>query len=262
MTEDMETGLVHAIVEMENVVQTKKADETNPQPEIKETNPLKARLIEMLTENTGVHMMDSGGDNNRAWQRNRQVEDWDGRPETTVDAYSSDDWHVTKDVYHFLYEHLEITEQSEKLDVMFQALTDKSDDYYLADMEEFAKQFDNNSRIENTYNFENTLNQTLQFVSFEYNDIAYLILQIHGGADVRGGYTKPRIFAFSDEPANFHCSMTDINCTCSECGNDYYTDDCGCHWYNDRGSGNDSLDVEVKDGKIFHKDCGGELKFR
>ena len=33
----------------------------------------------MLTENTGVHFLDSGGDDNRRWQRNQGV-DFDSKP--------------------------------------------------------------------------------------------------------------------------------------------------------------------------------------
>jgi hypothetical protein len=48
----------------------------------------------------------------------------------------------------------------------------------------------------NTYNGENLVDQVLQYVLFTNNFGGYIALQIHGGADVRGGYTKPRIFEF------------------------------------------------------------------
>src|SRR3954453_2997548 len=70
-------------------------------------------------------------------------------------------------------------------------------------IEELAEQYyhppggiygDGNAITYNTYNGEDCLSQTLQFTYFEHEDSAYVLLQIHGGADVRGGYTAPRAF--------------------------------------------------------------------
>ena len=43
-------------------------------------------IYEMLTESTGKHMLDSGGDNNRHWQRNQQksLEDFENEPRQWV----------------------------------------------------------------------------------------------------------------------------------------------------------------------------------
>jgi hypothetical protein len=46
----------------------------------------------------------------------------------------------------------------------------------------------------NTYNEECLLDQTLQFVYFVCDNTPYVILQVHGGCDVRGGYTTPVVF--------------------------------------------------------------------
>jgi hypothetical protein len=43
---------------------------------------------------------------------------------------------------------------------------------------------------ENTYNHDNRLDRTLQWASCG----EYVALQVHGGADVRGGYTRPYVF--------------------------------------------------------------------
>jgi len=47
----------------------------------------------------------------------------------------------------------------------------------------------------NTYNHESNLDQTLQYTYFTNTCGEFIILQVHGGADVRGGYTKPRVFS-------------------------------------------------------------------
>ena len=46
----------------------------------------------------------------------------------------------------------------------------------------------------NTYNYENNLSQVLLFRVFVINNEPYVLLQIHGGCDVRGGYTDIKCF--------------------------------------------------------------------
>ncbi len=71
---------------------------------------------------------------------------------------------------------------------------------------------------DNSYNHENLLSQTIQYTLFcgEYGE--FVALQIHGGCDVRGGYTKPRIFSFGNRSeydiidyarANIYCTGKD-----------------------------------------------------
>jgi hypothetical protein len=50
----------------------------------------------------------------------------------------------------------------------------------------------------NTYNDENLLDQTLLFRFFTLEHESYVVLQVHGGADVRGGYSDPKVFALGD----------------------------------------------------------------
>jgi hypothetical protein len=80
----------------------------------------------------------------------------------------------------------------------------------------------------NTYNSENLLDRTLQFCLFTLTDTdedesstigwipdgTYVLLQVHGGADVRGGYTKPRLFLVDadDDADMFSFSDACIGC--------------------------------------------------
>lgn len=55
---------------------------------------------------------------------------------------------------------------------------------------------------ENSYNGECALSQTIQFTAFGLDTGGtasgpFVLLQVHGGADVRGGYTTPRLFSFN-----------------------------------------------------------------
>lgn len=56
----------------------------------------------------------------------------------------------------------------------------------------------------NTYNHECSLDQTIQFTSFTVDYQEYVVLQVHGGCDVRGGYTNPKLFEVSGEENCLH----------------------------------------------------------
>ena len=51
----------------------------------------------------------------------------------------------------------------------------------------------------NTYNGDSDLSQVLQGSWLEMDGEPYLLLQIHGGCDVRGGYTDAKLFKPSDD---------------------------------------------------------------
>jgi hypothetical protein len=97
----------------------------------------------------------------------------------------------------------------------------------------------------NSYNEENLLEQTILFTYFELrshpgrggNLGTYVVLQIHGGCDVRGGYTRPRVFRVDDEDelTIFDFRQGSIGCAGPE-GHWWTTDD-GYHWYRDGACG-------------------------
>lgn len=51
----------------------------------------------------------------------------------------------------------------------------------------------------NTYNSDSDLSQILQYSWLTINDEQYLLLQIHGGCDARGGYTDAKLFKPTEE---------------------------------------------------------------
>ena len=79
--------------------------------------------------------------------------------------------------------------------------------------------------VVNSYNEENMLSQDIQYVYFTWNENsryghrrsgeAYVVLQIHGGADIRGGYSKPHVFKIDhdDETAIFDQAKGTVYCT-------------------------------------------------
>ncbi len=84
-------SLINAMISAENSVANKKAEEEAPkQKDFADYTPVERQIAKMLTENTGVHMMDSGGFYGRAWQQNRKVKDFKSRPAVTVETYLSE----------------------------------------------------------------------------------------------------------------------------------------------------------------------------
>lgn len=206
-------------------------------------------LISMLTENTGRHMLDSGGAYGRHWERN-QGRDFEAEDHASVEfrTWGADreiEVSISKSTFHYLNEHLEFDAE---MDQRLQAIIDESDRYtsYGEDIETFfdtldpdllsGPEGDGKPYGDNSYNHESLLDQTIQYTYFDYDGDPYVILQIHGGCDVRGGYTAPRVFKMSDSFAlNFDC---DASIDCPECRAYWSTDD-GYHMYFE-GSSRDS----------------------
>lgn len=155
-------------------------------------------IYEMLTENTGRHILDSGGDSGRAWQRNqvKTLEDFRNEARVHFDARYYD---ATLSTFHHLTEKLTYSEE------WTQELNDymaNTDSYWLEMMESFPQSMGwKRVFTDNSYNHESILSQVIQYCVY-YTGEEYLVaLQIHGGADVRGGYTRPRVFSIDEEYA-------------------------------------------------------------
>lgn len=214
-------------------------------------------LAAMLKENTGSHMLDSGGVYGRNWQRN-QDRDFNAEDSATLrfDTWGTDhnlSIDLTLNVYHWL---LERCEYDSELDSRLQQIIEDSDRYtsYGECLELFFDQLRANEDNEltglygdgdpvgdNTYNGESLLSQVLQYTYFELNGESYIALQIHGGCDVRGGYTSPRIFSCDD--SILFTSDGSIYCSNIECRASWYTDD-AYHFYSD-GHDYDLADLRV-----------------
>ena len=164
-------------------------------------------IYEMLTENTGRHFADSGFADGRHWQRNQKKTLQDFEDED-VEKYEYSEWTDSKgiknaeltrtlSVFHYLSE-LETDSMCEE----FNSINTESNnwDSPLYGVSEEAYQFLTDGfdvdviRDFNTYNEDSDLSQVLQGSWLSIDGETYLILQIHNGADVRGGYTYARMF--------------------------------------------------------------------
>jgi hypothetical protein len=181
----------------------------------------------MLTENTGAHFLDSGGAYGRNHERNRAktIEDFEAEPRVAVDISFWENQGVkrgeimlTQSVYHFLTAALEYDQALDDLFSEFSDLPENESEGWLTLMEAFPTWLAENHGddygdrpqvgIENTYNGEDSLSQTIQYARFtldggEWVYGEYALVQIHGGCDVRGGYTRPRAFLVGECPDLF-----------------------------------------------------------
>lgn len=164
-------------------------------------------IYNMLMENTGTHMLDSGGGSGRHWQRNekKSIDDFKKESEATLGFDVSGDriyLDPTVSVFHKLTKVLEEDELCKEFNAMKVNKWD-SEKYYGQSKEGenflFQNGFsvcENRAGVWNTYNFENCFSQVLQGCDLEgeYTCDKYVLLQIHQGADVRGGYTDAKLF--------------------------------------------------------------------
>ena len=166
-------------------------------------------LLEMLTEDTGRHMLDSGGDSGRHWQRNQAltVEALKNEPATVLDVKYGE---ATLSLFHHLSEKLTYSpEWTEE----FNDWSGNRDVSWLELMETFPQSMGwRRLFTENSYNRESLLSQVIQYTVYDTGSEILVALQVHGGADVRGGYTRPRIFSIDSEyelvmeNASIYCS--------------------------------------------------------
>lgn len=131
----------------------------------------------------------------------------------------------------------------------------------------------------NTFNHGTLLDQTLLFVHFELRCSelrreclgTYVVLQIHGGCDVRGGYTRPRVFRvevgafdhFDRERGVIGCTGPHTHRWVSDDGYRWERDDSGrgerrrLEEYPVRGAEDDVHADGIREGVIVVRDAQG-----
>lgn len=272
--------IVRGMAETLSAMETQEAEVRHPEPKrAKGYTQVERELVGVLTENTGAHILDSGGAYGRAWQRNRDIEDFRKLPKVEVVCWKDGEVDLSISVFHYLNAFLEIDDDVRRLRRMFSRFERKpenKDKGWLEIMEEFADYLrDKHGYFArptfNTYNNDSLLSQVLQGICFgedEDDESPFILLQIHGGCDVRGGYTKPKLFRINDI-SYFAMAETELDATCT-C-HQFYTDDCGYHWYdndsNDRGMP-DSWKPQPKvedpkdwEYKLVCQACGKDVEF-
>ena len=194
---------------------------------------LENRISAMLRENTGASILDSGGAYGRHWQKNKKRNF--AKESSFMVCLDNYGFQVERNIYFFLIDNLRITPDSEAWDNLFRK---KFKDRQYPDITDFldfvrdeygasgpmgeGKPFDFN-----TYNGESQLSQVLQGGLFGFKNKSFVVLQIHNGCDVRGGYTDARIFELADECAMMYQDFSIL----FDDGSYISTDDAGNNWY-------------------------------
>ena len=175
-------------------------------------------LASQFTENTGRHIMDSGGAYGRNWERNqgKTADTWMTAPSATIHDQGTEYAYVTINTFRWLESRLDFDPD---MQARFDEFSAGSTAPWLVDMRDFAESVHDGTgydeiNVVNTYNYDSLLDEVLQWVEFSYEDERFVLLQYHGGCDVRGGYTAPKVYrlyehseyALFDEVVEFYCS--------------------------------------------------------
>ena len=176
---------------------------------------IEQRVYNMLTENTGIHPMDSGMAEGRGWQKNQKktLNDFIKEPRVTYeidgDGKDSSDINPTVSLFHYLVNNLEEDEICEAFnrlpckewDSEYYGISQKQEEYLLNRLGLSPV-----GEAGNSYNDDSMLSQVIQWQGFtnDGTNIAdYILLQIHNGADVRGGYTDAKLFKICNDSGYF-----------------------------------------------------------
>lgn len=252
------------------------------QPEEFETRQI---IADMLKENTGKHLLDSGSAYGRNWEANQGKE----FEEQSAASFDLEEWDGGIDVitsvstYHFLKHRLEFDREAFQINKQFYERAtsgELKDSSWLSCMTACF-----GDTTVNTYNheFHNT-DQVLQFVCFTLEHVGYaderdprpedreftidnqilqarpdvhgdwVALQIHGGCDVRGGYTAPVVFKAS-HGCDYIIMEVTTDVSCPVCGW------IGCQYETINEGAWDELELvdeheESGRTELVHKECG------
>mgnify|MGYP003148249071 CR=1 FL=1 len=206
----------------------------------------------MLTTNTGTHMLDSGGDCGRNWQRNqgKTLDDFKAEPAALLNWYvkrdddgniTSAEPEVTTSVFHKLTSGIIwLDDLCREFNAM--PCEDWHGGAYYGTSAEQTEWLDLHGFEQrrgcdgwNTYNWAANFSQTMQGHDLELNGENYVLIQIHGGADVRGGYTDAKLFRLSDHYEHYAVVVEDCGFSVDIPDNDYLTLDWRGEWINSDG---------------------------
>lgn len=180
---------------------------------------LEQTLFDMWTENTGTHMCDSGGEDGRNWQRNRKktVEDFNSAPSASLSLELSKNGDLWACAYASMWHHLNATLELDDICHEFNAMEvedwegDKAYGLSAAGQDALDCLEAEWKDPWNTYNWENNWDAVLQGCNLEINGDSYVLIQYHGGADVRGGYTDAKLFKIADMMEDYFIYRDDVS---------------------------------------------------
>jgi len=211
-------------------------------------NETQSVLLSMFTENTGKHMLDSGGAYGRNWQRNQSKSYAELASEYktargSIRTYKGESTFELEATVNSLTYIENQTNYAKQWDKAFHSIAKKKEyeeDSWMEFMETGFKEFLESQGCVfgeeyggNSYNGESALSQVIQWQSYsfetkegkEHNIVA---IQIYGGSDVRGGYSTPHIFECDDIP---WFSGNSVYVGCGNCGSSFDSENGGYSYY-------------------------------
>jgi hypothetical protein len=177
---------------------------------VKENNmdAVKNLVYGLLTENTGSALGDSGDAYGRHWQRNakKSIQDFDNEPQAVLEISQWNDGTYeaipTISLYHHLTNILSLDDLCNEFNA--QPVNDWDSDEYYGVSSAGEKWLEDNGfetlgDTFNSYNGDSCLSQVIQGETFKRDFEYYALIQVHGGCDVRGGYTDAKLFKLDEE---------------------------------------------------------------
>lgn len=213
--------------------QLESIDATKKSPKQKDPgyNKTEKQIVNMLTENTGAHILDSGGIYGRHWQRNRLIQDFRDLPHI---RYNNGEYFI-KSLFHVLNDHLEFDPKMQNKLNRFGNREKYKKESWDNVLDDFLESLDAKNIVSGyTYNEETVIDQDFIYYTFDLCDESYIIIRTHNGSDARGGFSDPKCFKVNDydAPGTFlFMDLSSISGSC-ECG---YCDssDAGYYWESD-----------------------------
>jgi hypothetical protein len=155
---------------------------------------LEKRIYEMFTTNTGKAMGDSGSAYGRHWERNIQLSFEDFNKEKEYIVYLEKDPYVVVDTFKLFQNNLEYTPLQDEFDATG---LEKDFENYEKWLEEKGYELD---IIRNSYNDDVAYTQVYEYAYvLQDGHPSHIIISLHQGCDIRGGYTDCYIFGLSQE---------------------------------------------------------------
>ena len=209
-------------------------------------------IYDMMIECTGSALCDSGDLYGRGWQMNQSVHPATKKPITFSVCDGRIDY--TINVYHALINQDmdcdDITDTFNELNIGSDNWD--NDDYYGVSRE--SGEYLNSVGARpigdtwNTYNYYSNLSQVLQGCYIDINNMTYVLIQLHNGCDVRGGYTDARLFKLN--PYIDYLDLESVYGTCTRDGVDYHISN-SYDGYNIRFDDNEPENTDFMDTDII-----------
>lgn len=207
-------------------------------------------------ENTGAHVLDSGGIYGRHYERNAKLTldtaySWAHRLEVGASW-----WSISLNVLHYLESNFTIDRTRTANFHKFAFSARMRNASWFECLQTFVEE--RGGRMGegwNTYNGNSLLTQCVLTHCFrDAQDENWFAISVHTGCDVRGGYS--RFFLCRQDECDWQVGEADAWISCGECHASWHTDD-GCHWYGDEGGTLSEDDFEPFGDGLKCPICGG-----